>query len=300
MPNQIAISSYSLRQCLGPIRVAMRGPDGQMGEFSWDQPQSMTLLELPRALREHFEVDAIEICQFHLPECSKEYVAALKQSIQNADMQLINMPIDVGNLSDGNDDWRAQDLAEIERWFQVAAELGSRMVRVNASAPMSQAAPAPLEVTIDSYRRLARTARALGLDLLVENHGGITARPETVMELLNGVGQDNLKLLLDIGNFEPLLSMQMAMMQGGEAPDMDVTPVYEAIALLAPYAHLVHSKTHEFDAEGRPLRLDVKRALGIIRDAGYTGPLSLEYGGEKGDPWENTGRTLAITREVFA
>lgn len=300
MPDTIAVSSYSLRQCLGPIRVAMRGPDGQPSSFVWDQPQTMTLLEFPHAVREHLGLDAVEICQFHIPERTPDYIAMLKQALRDANIQLLNMPIDVGNISDANPDYRAEDLAEIERWMQVASELGSRMVRVNASAPLAAAAPAPLEVTIDSYRQLARTARSLGLDLLVENHGGITADPEVIVALVEGVGRDALKVLVDIGNFEPLLSMQMAAIQGKETPDVDVAPLYDKIARIAPYAHLVHAKTHGFDAAGRPLHLDVVRALRVVRDAGFTGPISLEYEGNTGDPWENTRRTRALVEQAFA
>jgi sugar phosphate isomerase/epimerase len=260
----------------------------------------MTLLEFPRVVRERLELNAVEICQFHLPEHGPEYIAALKQALHDADVQLLNMPIDVGNISAANPAHRAEDLADIEGWMQVAAELGAQMVRVNASMPLAPEPPAPLEVTIDAYRRLARVARELGLDLLVENHGGITTDPEAVLALVERVGQDDLKVLLDIGNFEPLLSLQRALMQGHEAPSVDVTPVYGAIARLAPYAHLVHAKTHGFDAAGRPLWLDVARALRVVHDAGYAGPISLEYEGSDGDPWENTRRTLALVEEVFA
>jgi sugar phosphate isomerase/epimerase len=300
MPYPIAVSSYSLRQCLGPIRIPMRGPDGQPSSFVWDQPQTMTLLEFPRAVRERLGLAAVEICQFHIPERTPDYMAALLQALRDADMQLLNMPIDVGNISDANPAYRAEDLAEIEGWMQVAAELGSRMVRVNASAPLAAAPLAPLEVTLDSYRRLARTARSLGLDLLVENHGGITADPEVIVALVEGVGRDELKVLVDIGNFEPLLSVQMAVMQGKEIPNVDVTPLYDKVARIAPYAHLVHAKTHEFDDAGRPVRLDVVRALRVVRDAGFTGPVSLEYEGNEGDPWENTRRTLNLVEQAFA
>jgi hypothetical protein len=67
MLPEIAVSSYSLRQCLGPIRVRYRRPDGQKDKFDWDQPQTMTLLEFPQAVRDRLGLGAVEICQFHLP-----------------------------------------------------------------------------------------------------------------------------------------------------------------------------------------------------------------------------------------
>jgi sugar phosphate isomerase/epimerase len=300
MKNQLCVSSYSLRQCLGPIRGAFRGPDGQKSPFVWEQPQTMTLLEFPRQVQEQLGVDAVEICQFHLPERSPAYLDQLKRAMSEAEVRLVNMPIDVGNISDANPAYREEDLAEIEEWMRVAAELGAAMVRVNASAPLAQGQLAPIEVTIDSYRRLAGAAESLGLQLLIENHGGITVDPEVIVAIVEAVGPARLKTLVDIGNFEPLLSVQMAIMQGREPPEADPTPLYGAIARIAPYAGLVHAKTHEFDERGRPRRLDVVRALRVVRDAGYAGTISLEYEGSEGDPWENTRRTRALVEEAFA
>lgn len=297
---QIAVSSWSLRQCLGPVRISMRGPDGLKAPFSMDLPQTMELLEFPRAARERLGLGAVEICQFQIPERTPAYLAALKGALAAADVELLNMPIDVGNISDPHPEHREEDLAEIEGWMRVAADLGARMVRVNASAGMPGAPVAPLDVTLASLRRLGRTAQALGLRLLTENHGGITTDPEVVAQIMEETGGDGVRLLLDIGNFEPLLSVQMAAFMGTPPPaEVDVTPIYAAVARLTPYAALVHAKTHGFDEAGQPLHLDVTRALRAARDAGYQGPLSLEYEGSEGDPWEQTGRTLALVREVF-
>src|SRR5262245_35956877 len=241
MKNQLCVSSYSLRQCLGPIRGAFRGPDGQKSPFVWEQPQTMTLLEFPQQVREQLGIDALEICQFHLPERTPAYLDQLKRAMREAEVRLVNMPIDVGNISDANAAYREEDLAEIEEWMRVAAELGASYVRVNASAPMSKTELAPLEVTIESYDRLVRTAESLGVQMLIENHGGITADPAVIIQIVKAVGPNRLKTLVDIGNFEPLMSMQWAIMQGQTPPEADPTPVYGAIAQITPYAGLVHA-----------------------------------------------------------
>jgi sugar phosphate isomerase/epimerase len=299
MQNQLCVSSYSLRQHLGPIRVMMRGADGQKTPFLWEQPQTITLLEFPLQVREKLGMHAVEICQFHIPERTPEYLGQLRRALDEAGVRLINMPIDVGNISDANPAYREEDLAEIEQWMRAAAELCAAMVRVNASAPMDGEDLAPIDVTIDSYRRLARVAASLGLQLLIENHGGITADPAVIVAIVQAVGPDQLKTLVDIGNFEPLLSMQMAIMQGQQPPDVDPTPVYGALAQIAPYAGLVHAKTHDFDEHGQPRYLDVVRALRVVRDAGYAGTISIEYEGNSGDAWENTRRTVALVEQAF-
>jgi len=95
------------------------------------------------------------------------------------------------------------------------------------------------------------------------------------------------------------MSARMAAWRGEAPKSVDPTPVYASIARIAPYAGLVHAKTHEFDERGRPIDLDVVRALRIVRDTGYDGPISLEYEGNEGDPWEQTMRTQALVEEAF-
>lgn len=302
MNNQICVSSYSVRQLLGPIHIRYRGADGKIVSGVWGESQTatMTLLAFPGQAKAKLGLDAVEICQFHLPERSSAYLDQLRSALVDAGVTLVNMPIDVGNISDPNPSYREEDLAEIEEWMRAAAVLGSRTVRVNASFPLAHES-APLEVTIDSYRRLARIAESLALQLLIENHGGITVDPEVIVRIVEAVGPARLKTLVDIGNFEPLMSIRREQRQGKELPkEIDLTPLYAAIARIAPYAGLVHAKTHEFDERGRPLLLDVVRALRVVREAGYTGPISLEYEGSHGDPWENIQRTQALVAEAFA
>ena len=301
MKNELCVSSYSLRQHLGPIRIMARQPDGSKQQVTWGEEaaEPISLLDLPELIKERLGVNAIEICQFHVVERTGKYVDRLRRALEDAEVSLVNMPIDVGNISDPNPDYRAEDIAEIEDWLRVAADLGSRMARVNASHSLGQAAP--LEVTIESYRRLAQTAKSLGVQLLIENHGGITGSAETIVRLVEAVGPDNLKTLVDIGNFEPLISLTMARFQGKPLPEIgDMSPLYESIARIAPYAGLVHAKTHEFDEQGKPEVLDVVRALRVVRDSGYAGPISVEYEGNLGDPWTNTRRTKELVEEAFA
>ncbi len=301
MKNQICVSSYSLRRLLGPVSIELRGPDGKKSSFVWGEATADTidLLDLPALIKERLGLDAIEICQFHVPERAPAYLDRLKRALADARVGLVDMPIDVGNISDVNPDYREEDLAAIEAWMKVAAGLGSRMVRVNASNPMNPE-HAPLETTIESYQRLADVAESLGMQLLIENHGGITTDPEVIARVVEGVGPGRLKTLVDIGNFEPLMSTNLAKFMGKEPPaTTDLSPLYAGIARIAPYAGLVHAKTHDFDEQGRPLDLDVVQALRIVRDTGYTGPISIEYEGNEGDPWENTRRTKTLVEEAF-
>jgi hypothetical protein len=61
----------------------------------------------------------------------------------------------------------------------------------------------------------------------------------------------------------------------------------------------VHAKTTHFDDAGRHLGWDPAAALQIVRDAGYAGPVSIEYGGGR-DEWTNAQRTRDLVERVFA
>jgi len=300
MEPRICVSTYCFRDLTGPVKLAFRGPDGKPTSFTMgDKPAEIDLLDLPSMIRARLGVDALEIVQFQIPDRTPAYVEKLRGAIEDAGLAVLNVAIDVGNISDVNPEYRDEDLGQIEEWLAVAAKLGSKAVRVNASFPMAQAL-APLEVTISSYRRLAERASGLGMLLLVENHGGISSNPETVVRILESVGLDRMKLLLDIGNWEPLVSRAMARFQGQSVPaELDLEPLYAAIGRTAPYAGFVHAKTHDLDERGLDPELDVARAIRIVKASGYAGPLSIEYEGTKGDPWEATARVKAMIEEAW-
>ncbi len=75
MHNQICVSSYSLGELLGPIRLTRRGPDGKKVPVTWGEGQpTLTLLELPAQIKTKLGLDAVEICQFHVLENTPAYL----------------------------------------------------------------------------------------------------------------------------------------------------------------------------------------------------------------------------------
>lgn len=303
MPNPITISSFCVRQLLGPIHMVVRTPDGSLAAFRPNMPglsfpeASISILDLPGLVRKELGFDTLEICQFHIPENTPSYLERLKEALGEAGVGLANMPVDIGNISDTNPAYREEDLARIEEWFRAAATLGSAMVRVNASG--FGGTVAPLEVTVESYRRLGEAAAALGMQLLIENHGGITDDPEVIVRLVEAVGPSRLKVLLDVANFPLLRDIRTAVREGRE-PDTDVEIVYRQIERLAPYAGFVHVKTGEFEIPWKPAFFDVARALRATRATGYAGTVSIESVSATGDVWENARQLKSVVAEVFA
>jgi len=93
----------------------------------------------------------------------------------------------------------------------------------------------------------------------MENHGGVTAKADNVIEIVEGVGSPWVRVNLDLGNYRE--------------------STYEEIARTLPYAVHAHAKV-SVAGNGE---LDYHRTAEILQNGRYNGFLSIEYE-EKEDP----------------
>ena len=70
---------------------------------------------------------------------------------------------------------------------------------------------------------------------------------------------------------------------------------YKGVAELMPYAKAVSAKSRKFDPDGAETTTDYARMMKIVRDAGYTGYVGIEW--EGGDISEVDG--IIATRELL-
>lgn len=306
--TMLSISSYSLREQLGPISLAFTDASGEEQTFAQDFPKLVDITDVPARAAQSFPVTGVEAVAFQFSGLDDPALDAFAAAATDAGLELLNVAVDVGDLVQTDPDRLAADVAELERWITRVADLGFRFVRVNAGSPFSahhgEVPPARL---VEALIHLGGFASDRGIRLLVENHGGPSSDPAWLTDLLDRVGVANLGLLLDLGNFDALLGPLMAAMfaEPGAAPvdpfaDLDLTTLYEGIDALADRAELVHVKAHHVGHEGAVGPVDLPRALGILSRHGYTGPLTIEYEGTGGDPWANTGRVIEATAAALA
>lgn len=294
-----AVSSFSMHSRLGPIHLETRDDHGVLQPLQFVFPKQYSFKDFAEIAQTKLGVKAIELCQLQFDDVELANVDALRRTLDDRGMKTITMPIDVGDLTAESDIYRSDDVRRIARWFEVGARLGVDFVRVNANSPYGGAGEASKGV-VNALKDLSDQAQKLNLRLLVENHGGSSSNADFMLQLLDDVGRDRLGLLLDLGNFEPLIGVSHARFQGRDAQTdgLDFNPVYESIRRLAPFATLVHAKAIDPGPDGKPL-LDLTAALGIVASAGYSGSVSVEWEGQLGDPWERTAETLSIVRSAF-
>jgi sugar phosphate isomerase/epimerase len=299
--NTMSVSSYSLREQLGrPMDFTFTDPSGKDVHISFVPTGELGLSEFPARAKATFGVGAIETVAFQFSGLDDPELDRFADHLLVTDVALLNVAIDVGDLLNADPAKRSADIAEIKRWIDRCAEMGSKFVRVNPGSPTSpHAGEQPPRYLVEALRELGDYAAAKGTRLLVENHGGPSSNPDWMNKLLDGVGADRCGLLLDLGNFDALLAPAMAALFSGanaaHAFDgVDTSSLYVDIEALAPRAEHVHVKAHHVGDDGEVGAVDLVRAIGILTAHGYGGALSVEYEGTGGDPWAKTARVLEV------
>ena len=153
-----------------------------------------------------------------------------------------------------------------ETWIDHYAQLGAPVIRVFAGPPPKDT---PKKVAIDRcitvLEQVCETAGRRGIMLALENNN-FTRDVDILLEIVKGVQSPWFGVNFDSGNLDGL-------------------DPYAEMVKMAPYAVNAQIKeaVHPINRPAQPA--DLNRVVSILRDAGYSGYLVLEYEG-KPDPYE--------------
>ena len=136
-----------------------------------------------------------------------------------------------------------------------------------------------MKLAADGLRQLSEFAAEHGLNVIVENHGGLSSNGQWLAGVIKSVGLDNCGTLPDFGNFS----------------DYDR---YQGVEELMPFAKAVSAKSHDFDEDGNEIRTDYLRMMKIVVDAGYRGWVGIEYEGSKLDEYAGIRATKDLLVRV--
>jgi sugar phosphate isomerase/epimerase len=185
-------------------------------------------------------------------------------------------------MIDGQGDLATSDAAERKsavenhfKWVDAAAGLGCHSIRVNLSGSTDPAEWVPNAV--DGLTQLATYARDKNINIIVENHGGLSSNAALLAEVMSKVNMDNCGTLPDFGNF-CIRRNDPADYSKGCAEMYDI---YKGVEELMPYAKAVSAKSHNFDEAGNETEIDYGKMLQIVKDAGYSGFIGVEYEGNE-------------------
>jgi L-ribulose-5-phosphate 3-epimerase len=247
-------------------------------------------LDFPALARQRFDLGAVEYVSifFEGKATEVEYLADLKRHAQDASVRSLLIMVDrEGDLGDPDERARAKAVDNHRKWLDAARSLGCHSIRVNAA---SRGTPEEQRrLAADGLSRLTGLAVPLGLNVIVENHGGLSSNGAWLASVIRAVNHPNCGTLPDFGNFH---------LGGGQWYDR-----YQGVKELMPFAKAVSAKSNDFDEQGNETQTDYLRMLRIVLDAGYHGHLGIEYEGEKlGEEAgvQATKRLLERLREKFS
>lgn len=219
--------------------------------------------------KKDYGFDAIELVNSFFQDKARD-TAYLREFKRRADglgvTTLLIMCDGEGELGSPDAKQQSEAIENHRRWLDAATALGCHSIRVNAAgggggSPEEQAAH-----TADGLRRLCEQAAPMRLNVLVENHIGLSGNAAWVVGVIKRVNLPNCGTLADFENFE--------------LPDGKRYDRYQGIAELMPFAKAVSAQTVEFDSNGQPKGADFRRLLKIVKDSGYRGYIEVEFSGE--------------------
>jgi len=204
--------------------------------------------------------------------------------------QLLIMCDGEGNLGDADDATRERAVENHRKWLDAAKELGCHSIRVNAASSGSW--DEQRDRAADGLRRLCELAEPLELSVLVENHGGLSSNGKWLAEVMRAVDHPRVGTLPDFGNF---------CMDWSRSSEADAWyDRYRGVEELMPFAKAVSAKSHDFDEDGSETSTEYLKMMRIVRDAGYTGWVGVEYEGSRLSPREGSIATKRLLEKVWA
>ena len=246
---------------------------------------ALDALDFPAFAREQFDIDAVEyVNQFFMDKAGDTaFLTELRRRCEDHGVRSLLIMCDrEGALGDPDPQARTQAVENHYKWVEAAAFLGCHSIRVNAQSQGSY--EDQRGYAADGLRRLSEFGARHGLNVIVENHGGLSSNGAWLAAVISDVGLENCGTLPDFGNFF-------------------VTPEeeydrYLGVEQLMPFAKGVSAKSYEFDAQGNELRTDFTRMMRIVLDAGYRGYVGVEWEGQSPEDIEGIRLTKALLERV--
>jgi len=147
-----------------------------------------TTLDFPKLAREEFDINGIEFVNtlFDVPHMN--YLNQLKQNAEDYGVTMVLIMVDAeGDPCSPHAEVRAQYAINHRKWIDVAHYLGCHTIRTNCRGMEGATPEENLEWAVDSYNMLLDYASEAGINVVIENHGGVSNDPDWMVQLFKSV-----------------------------------------------------------------------------------------------------------------
>ena len=223
-------------------------------------------------------IEAIEyVNQFFMDKGEDaKYLAEMKRRAEDAGVRSLLIMVDrEGALGDPDSAKRTQTIENHRKWVRAAKFLGCHSIRVNAQSNAKLSFDEQMKLAADGLRRLTEFGAEHDINVIVENHGGLSSNGQWLAGVMKRVDHPRCGTLPDFGNF-------LVNRRKNEWYDR-----YQGVRELMPYAKAVSAKAYAFDGnrpwvtidERSGIETDFLKMMRIVLDAGYRGWVGIESEG---------------------
>jgi L-ribulose-5-phosphate 3-epimerase len=241
----------------------------------------LTNLDFPKYTKDKFGIHAVEYVNVFFKKHAKDqaYLKDLKSRTDSEGIRNVLIMCDgEGALGAKTEQARAKTVDNHKKWVEAAKFLGCHSIRVNAGGPGS---PEELAKQVTGgLQSLSAFAKDFNINVIVENHGGLSSDGAWLSGVLKGINMPNCGALPDFGNFHKY-------------------DRYQGITDLMPYAKGVSAKSHDFDDKGNETGTDFLKAMKIVAATKYKGYVGVEYEGGKLSEDDGIIATKKLLERVF-
>jgi sugar phosphate isomerase/epimerase len=224
-------------------------------------------------------LDGTELTSYYFPKpLPDDYLRQIKELCFRSGLAVSGTAI-------GNDfchppgEARDEQIRLAKQWIRNAEVLGAPVIRIFSGKPHGTDDATAKRMAIEAIEECCQYAGEHGVYLCLENHGGLTAQVDGMLELVRAVRSPWFGVNLDSGNFNS-------------------SDPYGDLAKIAPYARNVQIKVVTSGPDRRKEPTDFNRLAKMLADVGYRGYIVLEYE-EAEDPRVACPRYLEVIRKAF-
>ena len=242
-------------------------------------------LDFCKVAKNDFGLDAVEyVNSFFFDKAQDQsYLKKMKQRADDLGVKsLLIMCDNEGSLGNPDPIARTKAVENHYKWIDAGKYLGCHSIRVNAQSEGEY--DEQMKLAADGLRRLTEFGDTIGINTIVENHGGLSSNGKWLATVMEKVDHPRVGTLPDFGNFR---------IQDEEWYDR-----YKGVEELMPYAKAVSAKSHDFDSHGNEINTDYYKMMNIVLDAGYNGYVGIEYEGSKLDEMAGIQATKDLLEKV--
>ncbi|MDP6987000.1 MAG: sugar phosphate isomerase/epimerase family protein [Phycisphaerales bacterium] len=244
------------------------------------QAGELTAEDFPAFTREQFGITGVEYVNSFFKDRSTDdaWLTSLDTRCKEVGVTSVLIMVDgEGALGDPDRAARSKAVENHYRWLHAAAALGCHGIRVNV--PSKGTPQQQRELCARGLSDLLERADAMHLNVMIENHGGLSSNGAWLASLIALVDHPRLGSLPDFGNF---------------ILDWDTHEMYDryqGVDELLPFAKALSAKSHDFDDSGNETHTDYGRMFELVKKHGYTGWVGVEYEGDTRPEVEGISRT---------